>query len=120
MFFKNSHATDMNGQKRLLAAVHESYGMRERHYEHGGACKPLSVWTSLGYDGSIIATKSHPVDCMPDRMFGLVYRVSDLYVGARGSDGTRASKRKRTSAMQWALKMQHLNMLTLLAFMNRG
>ena len=34
-FFKNSHATDMNGQKQLLVAVHESYGTRERHYEYG-------------------------------------------------------------------------------------
>ena len=72
--------------------------MRERHYEHGGAFKPLSVWTTLGYDGTIIATKSHPEDVMPDKLFGLVYRVSELYVGARGSDGTRITKRQRTSA----------------------
>jgi hypothetical protein len=97
-FFKNSHETDMNGQKQLLKEVHESYRTRERHYEHGGAFKPLSVWTTLGYDGTIIATQSHPEDVMPDRMFGLVYRVSELYVGARGSDGTKTSKRQRTSA----------------------
>ena len=40
----------------------------------------------MGYDGEAIATKSRPENVQPSDMFGLVYRVPELFVGAVGMD----------------------------------
>ena len=82
-FFKKSHVADATEQKRLVTQF-----TTERRYMLGGGFKPLSVWVAQGYEGERIATHSRAVDVMPDKMFGLLYRVPELYVGIAGSEGT--------------------------------
>ena len=90
-FFKKAKTMNAKGQKALLDSRMEKFTTRERTFMHGGEFKPLSVWQNAGYDPTIIATKSLPQDVMPDRMWGLVYRVPLLSINDQGSDGQRHS-----------------------------
>ena len=91
-FFKDSHNANSTNQKHLVTQVIRK---TERTYKLGGAFKPLSVWTTQGYDGEAIARHSRPEDVMADPMFGLLYRVPELYVGFGGSEGTTETTRDR-------------------------
>ena len=85
-------AKDMNSkdQKAWLDSKKEKWSVRERTFSNGGSFKPLSVWATDGFDPVIIAEKSLPQDVMPDRMWGMVYRVPILSVNVQGSDGKRS------------------------------
>ena len=90
-FFKKAKTMNAKDQKALLNSCMEKFSTRERTYMYGGMFKPLSAWQNDGYDPTIIATKSLPQDVMPDRMWGLVYRVPLLSINDQGSDGQRHS-----------------------------
>ena len=94
-FFKASHQPLTQKEQKSLfdrsVRSLEVYSMREKVFEMGGQYLPLSVWGKQGYDTKIIADQSEPDDVMPHRMWGSVYRVPILYVGTRGTDGTKSS-----------------------------
>ena len=83
-WFKQAQSANARGQRHLQNQ--QSSKVQHRRYELGGIFKPLSVWVSMSYDGEAIATKSLPENVQPSDMFGLVYRVPELFVGAGGMD----------------------------------
>ena len=88
-FFRKSKVADAIQQRGLIDECQTKYKVRERNFQYGGEFKPLSAWAALGYDATIIETRSLPEDVMPCRMFGMVYRCPLLTMNVGGSEGSR-------------------------------
>ena len=88
-FFKGSHELNAKEQRQKFLKMHSEYSARERKFDFGGSFKPVSVLERMGYDVVAIATKSLPEDVRPCRLFGMIYRVPQLWVGKVGREGTR-------------------------------
>ena len=70
----------------------ERFNVAEKHYACGGSFKPKSVWEKLGYDGEVLEEHSLPENVIPDRMWGVLYRIPELGIWDRGTEGKRSGE----------------------------
>ncbi len=88
-FFKACHGKSPGAVMLEYVDKVQKYEIHEQTYSYGGKFLPLTVWAKKGYDAEAISRESHSRDVMPDRMFGVVYRVPIVEVHERGAKGCR-------------------------------
>ena len=91
-FFFQSRGTGLKETMQKVEHTLERYNIADKHYAYGGTFKPKSVWVKLGYDGDILEQHSLPENVIPDRMWGQLYRIPELGIWDRGTEGKRSGE----------------------------
>ena len=91
-FFKNCRGASLKKVTEVCNHLLEEYNIAEKHYAYGGLFKPKSVWENLGYDGHILETMSLPENIIPDRMWGKLYRIPEIGIWEKGTQGKRSAE----------------------------
>jgi chemotaxis protein histidine kinase CheA len=91
-FFKSCRDVSSKKVTDVCNRLLEEYNIAEKHYAYGGIFKPKSVWEKLGYDGDVLETMSLPENIIPDRMWGKLYRIPEIGIWERGTQGKRSAE----------------------------